>query len=70
MNKLTKQGGYLVTLVYPIVPPHDQGPPFYVQAEHYSDVLGGGWEKMLDYVPESSTESHIGKERMVVWKKL
>ncbi|KIM36674.1 hypothetical protein M413DRAFT_286842 [Hebeloma cylindrosporum] len=48
MTKLVKPGGYLITLVFPILP----------------------FEKVLDKVPEVSTEKHVNRERLVVWKRL
>lgn len=64
-------GGYLITLVYPLnLSVDDDGPPFFVEPEHYVDVLGDGWEKVLDKVPENSIPRHVGRERLVVYKKL
>ena len=70
MQKLVKPGGYLITLIYPLLPYREFGPPFYVRPEHYDEVLGNGWEKVLDTVPETTLESHIDKERLVVRKRL
>ncbi|CAL1702271.1 unnamed protein product [Somion occarium] len=70
MSELLKPGGFLITLIFPIDPPQDYGPPFYVRAEHYVDVLGEGWERVVDEIPERSSEPHKGRERLVVWKKL
>lgn len=70
MASLLRPGGVLVTLVFPIDPPQDVGPPFFVRPEHYVEMLGEGWQKVLDKVPEHSLETHIGRERLVVWKKL
>jgi len=71
MNALVKPGGFLVTLIYPIDPYKDYGPPFYVRPEHYIEPLGEqNWEKVIDKIPEVSTKTHIGRERLVVWKKL
>ncbi|KAG7094323.1 hypothetical protein E1B28_007923 [Marasmius oreades] len=70
MSKLLKPKGHLITLVYPILPYTETGPPFYVRPEHYPEVLGEGWEKVIDRVPDNSVETHIGKERLVVWRKL
>lgn len=70
MNALVKPGGYLITLIFPIDPPKDTGPPFFVRPEHYIEPLGKDWEKVIDKVPEVSSEEHVGRERLVVWKKL
>lgn len=71
MQALVKPGGYLITLIYPIDPPHDQGPPFHVLPEHYVDVLGSptGWLKVYDKVPVPQRESDTGREKLVVWKR-
>ncbi|KAJ7192268.1 thiol methyltransferase 1 [Mycena pura] len=70
INSLIKPGGYLITLVFPIDPKNDVGPPFFVRPEHYYAPLGDGWEKVVDRVPNASLSSHVGRERLVVWKKL
>ncbi|KAG8218361.1 S-adenosyl-L-methionine-dependent methyltransferase [Butyriboletus roseoflavus] len=59
ISALLKPGGYLITLVWPLnLPADDDGPPFFVKPEHYVDVLGDGWEKVLDKVPEISIPQH------------
>jgi hypothetical protein len=70
MAKLIKPGGYLITLIYPILPYVDYGPPHYVRPEHYVEPLGDSFEKVLDKIPEVSLESHVGREKLVVWKRL
>ncbi|KIM91039.1 hypothetical protein PILCRDRAFT_94640 [Piloderma croceum F 1598] len=71
MNAMVKPGGFLITLIYPLDSPKEYGPPFYVQLEHYTESLGSqNWEKMIDKVPENSSETHIGREQLVVWRKL
>lgn len=70
MSRLVKQGGYLVTLIFPLDSPQDYGPPWFVRPEHYLEPLGDGWEKVLDKVPEVSLPSHQGRERLVVWKRV
>ncbi|KAG6877557.1 hypothetical protein C0993_006054 [Termitomyces sp. T159_Od127] len=70
MISLVKPGGYLITLVWPIEPQSELGPPFFVRVEHYEDVLGEAFEKVLDKTPETSLPRHVGKERIVVWKRV
>jgi hypothetical protein len=70
MAKLIKPGGYLITLIYPILPYVDYGPPHYVRPEHYVEPLGHSFVKVLDKIPEVSLESHVNGERLVVWKRL
>ncbi|KAL6300989.1 S-adenosyl-L-methionine-dependent methyltransferase [Sparassis latifolia] len=70
MSAIVESGGYLITLVFPLDPPSDTGPPFYVRPEHYAEALGAGWDKVYDEVPETELESRVGRERMIVWKKL
>lgn len=70
MNALVKPGGFLITLVFPIDPPTEEGPPFFVRPEHYVEILKGNWEKVIDMIPAESHQTHNGRERLVVWKKL
>ncbi|KAL0576750.1 hypothetical protein V5O48_005240 [Marasmius crinis-equi] len=70
MNELVKQNGHLITLISPMIPYTDVGPPFYVRPEHYPPVLGDGWEKVVDREPENSSENHVVRQRLVVWRKL
>lgn len=71
ISALLKSGGYLITLIFPLnLPVDEDGPPFFVKPEHYVDVLGGGWEKVLDKVPENSIPQHVGRERLVVYRRL
>ncbi|KAI9067161.1 S-adenosyl-L-methionine-dependent methyltransferase [Trametes sanguinea] len=73
MTKLVKPGGFLITLVFPIEEEYtDAGPPFFVRPEHYAEVLGAGtnWEKVWDAVPAKTLDTHVGKERLVVWRRL
>jgi hypothetical protein len=69
MAELIKPGGKLITLVFPIDPPTDVGPPFYVRPEHYDEPLSSNFEKVVDRVPEISLEGHKGRERVLVWKR-
>lgn len=69
MNALVKPGGLIVALVYPVDPPREWGPPYAVRKEDYEEVLGTGWDIILERIPEISIESHKGREVLVVWKK-
>ncbi|RPD67030.1 thiol methyltransferase 1 [Lentinus tigrinus ALCF2SS1-7] len=69
MCEIVKPGGFLITLEFPLFPYHETGPPFWVQPEHYDEVLGDCWEKLIDEVPKISLESHVGKERIVVRRR-
>lgn len=70
VTKLVKPGGYLITLIYPMLPYREYGPPFYVRPEHYEEVLGEEWETVLDTVPGITLESRVGKERLIVWRRV
>ncbi|KAF8904090.1 S-adenosyl-L-methionine-dependent methyltransferase [Gymnopilus junonius] len=70
MGALIKPGGFLIALIFPMNPQTDDGPPFFTRPDHYFQVLGSNWEKVIDRVPNESEETHIGFEHMVVWKKL
>ncbi len=60
----------MITLVYPMDGDRKGGPPFSVDIPSYDAVLGSGWEKVLDKVPEEVTGSSVGRMRLVIWKKL
>lgn len=70
MNVLMKPGGFLITLIFPMNPPSDDGPPFFTRPDHYDALLGDTWVKVIDRIPEESEETHIGYEHLTVWKKL
>ena len=70
MAKLIKPGGYLVTVIYPIIAQVDFGPPYFVRPDHYDEPLGSNFVKVLDKVPEVSSPSHAGKEHLIVWKRI
>jgi len=70
MNKLIKPGGYLIVLAYPIREYTEEGPPYFVRPDHYTESLGPGLEKVLDKLPEVSSPRHEGKERLLVWKRV
>ena len=69
MAQLIKQGGYLVTSVYPMIPFEEGGPPYYIRPEHQAELLEGNFEKVFDKDPSSPSPSHEGKERIVVWRR-
>ncbi len=70
MAALVKQGGYLITLVFPMEPKKDYGPPWYVRPDHYDEPLAGNFEKVLDKVPEKLLEGWPdGGQHLLVWKR-
>ncbi|KAF7349207.1 S-adenosyl-L-methionine-dependent methyltransferase [Mycena sanguinolenta] len=70
MNALIKPGGHLITLIYPLEPETDVGPPWFIRPEHYLAPLGEEWEKVVDRIPTASAPAHVDREHLVVWKKL
>ena len=71
MNKLVKPGGYLITLGFMALAEYrEDGPPYFLKPDHYTEFLGAGFEKVLDKVPELSCPKHAGKERLLVWKRV
>ena len=60
----------MITLAFPMVGPITVGPPFSVSVESYVESLGPSWEKVVDRISEKSLPIHVGKERVVVWKRL
>ncbi|KAF5351230.1 hypothetical protein D9756_008208 [Leucocoprinus leucothites] len=69
MAELIKPGGFLITLVFPMDPYSEGGPPHYVRPEHYDNPLGSAFEKIVDRAPETSEKGHVGRERLLVWKR-
>jgi methyl halide transferase len=69
MASLVKPGGYIITLVFPILPETDLGPPYFVRVEHYAEVLDKNFIKVMDKEPGTSEDTHVGRERMVVWRR-
>jgi len=68
MRALIKQGGLLVTLMWPIDGERDDGPPFSVSEAAYTDALKvkeGMWSEVLN----EKTEGREGKERIAVWRR-
>ncbi|EJF61498.1 S-adenosyl-L-methionine-dependent methyltransferase [Dichomitus squalens LYAD-421 SS1] len=70
MAEIVKSGGILITLIFPIDDDAQTGPPYYVRPQHYNEVLGEGWEALLDKEPEHTLESHKGRGRIVVRRRL
>jgi hypothetical protein len=69
MSKIVKPGGYLIELAFPTDADKAQGPPFGLDHNSHSDVLGEGWVKLVDRVPENSSEAHKGRDRLIVWRR-
>ena len=69
MCNIIKPGGYLIILAFPTNAPMDIGPPYGINENSHEDVLGRDWNKLLDRRPEKSSETHIGVERLMVWRK-
>ncbi|CAA7262092.1 unnamed protein product [Cyclocybe aegerita] len=70
MAEFVKPDGYLITICYPMLPYTETGPPYYLRPEHYDTPLGSNFVKILDKVPEKSSESHEGKERLIIWRRV
>jgi len=70
MCELVKTDGHLITLAYPMDGDRKGGPPFSVDILSYVDVLGSGWEKVLDKVPDEVSGNSVGRVRLVIWKRL
>lgn len=71
MAALIKPGGYLITLVFPMEPKSDVGPPWYLRPEHYDEPLAGHFVKVLDKVPERlPTGWPEGRQHLLVWQRV
>ncbi|KAF8625373.1 hypothetical protein AX15_005414 [Amanita polypyramis BW_CC] len=71
MATLIKPGGYLITIVFPIDPKRDVGPPWYVRPDHYDQPLAGHFKKVVDKVPEKLPPDRA-KERhhLLIWQRI
>jgi len=69
VNALIESGGLFITCIFPLHPPRDYGPPFYVELDHHIQALGPNWESVLEKILENIIKSHVGYEYLVVWKK-
>jgi len=72
MRSLVKEGGYLITLIFPIDGDRSDGPPFSVNTEIYKQALQGdsggvAWTKVLE--EETTNDERKGRERIAVWKR-
>ncbi|KAG8900217.1 hypothetical protein FRB99_006187 [Tulasnella sp. 403] len=72
VREIVRIGGYFVGLVYPIDGGRTGGPPYSVSVEALSESIHGAseWTKVVEFVPKVSTESHVNRERFVVWKRI
>lgn len=75
MNMQVAPGGLLITLIWPIHPTRDIGPPYGVDPEltAYSKVLGKDWEKVYERdVTETMGPGPVegSTAKIVVWQKL
>jgi methyl halide transferase len=69
MGNLVKPGGYLIILAFPTNAPLDVGPPYGIREDSHETVLGKDWDKLVDRIPENSSETHVGIDRLMVWRK-
>ncbi|KAL1744170.1 S-adenosyl-L-methionine-dependent methyltransferase [Schizophyllum fasciatum] len=72
MTALVRHGGLLLALAYPLQDKDKGwGPPWFLRPEHYTEVLRKeDWELILDEMPKTSEGDHIGRERMLVYRRL
>ncbi|KAF8592491.1 thiol methyltransferase 1 [Ramaria rubella] len=69
MSNITRPGGYLIILAYPVNASKDIGPPYGIEENSHQSVLGNDWVKLIDRIPKNSSESHVGQDRLLVWRK-
>ncbi|KAF9456882.1 S-adenosyl-L-methionine-dependent methyltransferase [Collybia nuda] len=69
MINLIKPGGYLITLIFPMDPLSDIGPPWSVRPSHYHELLDGNFVKVVDRESEVSLPGRAGRERIAVWRR-
>ncbi|KAF9456877.1 S-adenosyl-L-methionine-dependent methyltransferase [Collybia nuda] len=69
MANLVKPGGYLITLIFPMDPLSDIGPPYSVRPSHYHEHLDGNFVKIIDRESKMSLPGRAGRERIAVWRR-
>ncbi len=70
MQELTKKGGYLVTLMYPLYPV-EGGPPFQVSLEAYQNVLSPAFRLLVEpFEGPVTLERRKGREKLAVWLRV
>ncbi|KAF9456878.1 S-adenosyl-L-methionine-dependent methyltransferase [Collybia nuda] len=69
MASLIKSGGYLITMIFPIDPLSDVGPPYSVKSSSYHEHLDGNFVKVVDRESELSLPGRAGRERIAVWRR-
>ncbi|KIJ56571.1 hypothetical protein M422DRAFT_218041 [Sphaerobolus stellatus SS14] len=70
MSSIVQPGGYLILLGFPTDASKDKGPPYGIDEDSHAKVLGEGWEKLIDRIPDNSSPSHVGRDRLIVLRKL
>ncbi|KAK2463812.1 hypothetical protein APHAL10511_004117 [Amanita phalloides] len=71
MAALVKQGGYLITVLFPMEPKRDTGLPWYVRQEDYDGPLANAFEKVLDKVPKKLPPEWLDRRQYLsVWRRM
>jgi hypothetical protein len=65
--QLLNPGGNLATLVFPIDGPRDDGPPYALTVELVDGLLGGMFDRVLEFAPKEGARKD--KQRMVLWRR-
>lgn len=69
MAALIKPGGYLICSVFPMLPPTDTGPPYFVRPSHYDGPLKANFNKVYDKAPTKTLPGEKGLEHVLVWRR-
>ncbi len=69
MAALIVPGGVLVTLIFPIVPGMEGGPPFEMSVELVSSLLLDNFELISMEKPHASHPGREGKEMIALWRR-
>ena len=69
MTSLLSAKGVLVTLIFPIVPGLQGGPPFEMSVDLVANLLSPTLELISLEVPEQSHPGREGKEMLAMWRK-
>ncbi|KAL8277751.1 hypothetical protein RQP46_009873 [Phenoliferia psychrophenolica] len=66
---LIRQGGVLITMMWPIVGDREGGPPFSVSEEAYREALSPYFDSVYLKDPIKTSEGHAGVDKMGVWRR-
>lgn len=64
---LAQPGSVIITSIFPIDGPRDDGPPYAVTFELYDELLGGHFERLALFQPKEGGRKE--RQRMAIWRR-